>query len=198
MSLHPTRRPFEARVIAEKSELDVRLFSLEQFFLSDQFTKVDEPEQWRLKRQFTAMAEYAKILGERIAAFTPVEPVTNLDNPGPRGHEKSIPVTELNPELAGTALFKEEVPIGAKPIEDIDTFAMMVDQWHGKCMEQGNRLLEIPEGTEVTVENHAEPGKVIQMNLDGPYLHVFRVGVESALNVFKDLPFGASLEDAPQ
>lgn len=200
MSVILTHRPYEARVIAEKAELEVRIFGLEQFLDSPLFAIVEPAVQERLHRQAKVMKEYAAILKERIDAFTPLQPdeEINLDNPGPRGHEKVLPVTELNPELAGQAVFKEEVPIGAKPIDDIDTFAMMVDQWHGKCMEQGNRLLEIPEGTEVTVEDHAKPGEVIQMNLDGAYLQTFRVGVEAALNVFKDLPFGASLEDVPE
>lgn len=179
-----TRRPHEARVIAEKSELDIRVFSLEQFMYSDKFKQVEKAEQWRLQRQYTAMMELLKILMERIAAFPPVIGV--------------IQATELSPELAGQAVFKEAVPIGAKPIDDIDSFAMLVDQWHGKCMEQGNRLLTIPEGTEVTVADHKTPGEIIAMDLNGPFLQVFRVGVEAALNVFKDLPFGASLEDAPE
>lgn len=126
----------------------------------------------------------------------PVETV-NLDNPGPRGHEKLIPVSELNPELAGQAVFKEEVPIGAKPIKDIDTFAMMVDHWHGQKIEHGNRLLAIPEGTTIEVEDQKNPGHVIEMDLNGPYLQVFRVGVMTALHLFKDLPFGASIEEGP-
>lgn len=200
MSVILTHRPYEARVIAEKAELEVRVFGLEQFLDSPLFANVEPAVQERLHRQAKAMKEYAAILKERIDAFTPLQPdeEINLDNPGPRGHEKSIPVTELRPDLAGQPLFKEEVPIGAKPIEDIDSFAMMVDHWHGKCMEQGNRMLELPEGTTVSVEDHAKPGEVVEMDLNGAYLQTFRVGVESVLNIFKNLPFGASLEDAPE
>jgi hypothetical protein len=178
-----TRRPHEARVIAEKTELDVRVFALEQFSYSDEFKILPEAEKIRIQHQHKAMQEYLKMLIERIAAFPPVEPSN---------------VTELNSELAGTPLFKEEVPIGAKPIDDIDTFAMMIDHWHGKCMEHGNRLLEMPEGTQVEVEDEKTPGVVIIMDLNGAYLQTFRIGVEAALNLFKDLPFGASIEEAPE
>jgi hypothetical protein len=36
------------------------------------------------------------------------------------------------------------------------------------------------------------------MDLNGAYLQTFRIGVEAALNLFKDLPFGASIEEAPE
>jgi len=195
MSLTPTRRPHEARVIGEKSELDVRIFSLASFFGSPMFAQVDVAEQRRLRAQHDAMVAYCNILVERIEAFSPVVGIINLDNPGPRGHENVI---ELNPDLAGQAVFKEEVPIGAKPINDIDTFAMMVDHWHAKGIEKGNRLLEIPEGTSVELVDAKNPTEVVAMDLTGPYLQVFKVGAMAVLNVFKDLPFGASIEEAPE
>lgn len=188
MSITPTRRPFEARVIGEKSELDVRIFALNQFIDSPLFVDVDPMEKDRLQIQAVYMKMYSDILGSRIAAF---KPVIN-ETPGPRGKEL---ITELNPELAGQAIFKEEVPIGAKPIEDVDTFAMMVDHWHAQCMERGNRILEIPEGTIVQVEDITKPGEVVEMDLNGAYLQVFRIGVTTALEQFKNLPFGASIEE---
>lgn len=106
--------------------------------------------------------------------------------------------TLLSPELAGQAVFKDAVPIGAQPIEDVNTFAMLVDHWHDQKMEYGNRLLEIPEGTMIELEDEKNPGQVIAMELSGAYMQVFRVGVMTALNVFKELPFGASIvEEAP-
>lgn len=105
-------------------------------------------------------------------------------------------VVELNPELAGQAIFKNEVPIGATPINDVDTFAMLIDQWHATKMDHGNRLLKIPEGTTIEVEDAKTPGQTIEMDLNGTYLQVFKVGVMTALHLFKDLPFGASIEEA--
>ena len=188
------RRYHELRVIAEKSELDTRIFTLKQFFNNPLFEKVDVDERVRLKQQANWMDNYADVLKQRIAAFPPIVGSINGDNPGPRGHEK---VTYLNPELAGQAVFKEEVPIGAKPINDVDTFAMMIDHWHAQCMERGNRVLEIPEGTTIEVEDQKTPGQTLEMDLNGPYLQVFRVGVMTVLHLFKDLPFGASIEEAP-
>lgn len=172
-----SRRPHEMRVIAEKADLEVRTFALEQFLDSPLFAKVDPAEQDLLKQQIAIMTTYADILEDRIAAFPPV-PETSGDNPGPRGLEKSF-------------------PIETKPVEDLDGFAMMVDQWHGKCMEQGNRMLAIPEGTVIQVADVKKPGELIEMDLNGAYLQTFRVGIETVLQIFKDLPFGVSLEDAP-
>jgi hypothetical protein len=60
----------QQRVIAEKAELDVRLRSLRAYMETGQFGYLDAPERDRQKRQGYAMAEYSRILGERIAAFT--------------------------------------------------------------------------------------------------------------------------------
>ena len=92
-----------------------------------------------------------------------------------------------------------EAPIaGEPPITDMDTFAMLVDQWHARCMDNGNRVLELgTEGVKVSLEDEANPGQIIQIELDAITAQIFRLGVMTALNVFKDLPFGASLEDAP-
>lgn len=260
--------PHELRVIAEKSELDTRIFALGQFFGNALFQQLDFAEQALLEEQFGHMSAYTAVLKARIAAFPPIVGVINGDNPGPRGLEAvspatsvrtdelpydfedfgmdanqllekydgneghpeytidkwragpcmtsdtngywdwviamiaqddiSIPsnVTELNPDLAGQAVFKEAVPVGAKPIEDVNTFAMMVDHWHAQCMERGNRVLQIPEGTIIEVADESTPGQTIEMDLNGPYLQVFRVGVMTVLHLFKDLPFGASIEES--
>jgi hypothetical protein len=175
--------PHQQRVVTERDELNTKINALEKFIESPLFAQLDLAEQNRLKGQNRLMVAYADVLTERIVAF-----------PVPSDEELSK-VTELNPELAGTPVFKNEVPVGAKPIEDINTFAMMVDYWHGQCMEHGNRLLEIPEGTTISVEDAAKPGEVVEMDLNGAYLQVFRTGVLTALQVFKDLPFGVSVEE---
>lgn len=95
-------------------------------------------------------------------------------------------------------LFVNAVPAGAPPIADMDSFAMLVDQWHGQCMENGNRVLELGvEGVVISIEDETNPGVVVQLTLDLATAHAFRLGAMTALNLFKDLPFGASLEDAP-
>ena len=69
-------KPYQQRVVDEKKELDRRCAKLVAFINdSDKFAKVNDDERDRLERQSTAMLEYSKILGERIAAFTKKEEV---------------------------------------------------------------------------------------------------------------------------
>ena len=59
----------QMRVVGEKAELDEKVEKLGAFIRSDAFTNVETEERSRLYRQFVVMKHYAKILGERIAAF---------------------------------------------------------------------------------------------------------------------------------
>jgi hypothetical protein len=62
--------PHQQRVVAEKSELDKKLTALADFIVSNPvFAGLPEAERERLVRQKSCMAEYSKILGERIDAF---------------------------------------------------------------------------------------------------------------------------------
>jgi len=65
-------QPHEQRVFDEKAELDGRLMKLRSFLGSVIFSSLPELERLRLFRQAEVMAEYSRILAERIAAF-PVE-----------------------------------------------------------------------------------------------------------------------------
>lgn len=63
-------KPFQQRVVDEKTELDGKLELLEKFIHENElFQKLPEAEQLRMVRQKNAMKEYSEILGERIAAF---------------------------------------------------------------------------------------------------------------------------------
>jgi hypothetical protein len=141
------------------------------------FSELPVEEQARMRKQCELMNALAEVLKERIDAFPPV------------------PEGESYESFGGTV--QEAMPTDAKPIDDINTLAMLVDHWHGQKFEQGNRLLEIPEGTTIEVEDDKNPGQVIAMDLNGPFHQVFKVGVMTVLHLFKDLPFGASLEDDP-
>lgn len=165
------RRPHELRVIGEKAELGARIFALQAFLESPLLARVDLDEQERLKAQLAVMEKYLGILDTRIAAFTPV----------PDGEANIYPAAETQP---------------AADLISVDDFAQHVDLWHARCMEQGNRMLEIPEGTTIQLEDQKNPGELVEMDLNGPYLQVFRVGVLTVLHLFKDLPFGVSVEDA--
>lgn len=89
----------------------------------------------------------------------------------------------------------EKVPEGATPIDDISTFAMMIDLWHSQKFELANRLLDIGEGTKATMEDDDKPGELIEIVLEGATLHAFHLGIMTTLNLFKDLPFAASVEE---
>ncbi len=61
--------PHELRVFEEKKQLDDRLGALRSFLDSQLFAGIAEGERYRLRRQAEVMAEYSRILAERIAAF---------------------------------------------------------------------------------------------------------------------------------
>lgn len=63
-------KPYQQRVVDEKSELDGKREKLLTFFLSDVFSTLDDAEKHRLERQGLAMRDYSLVLGERIQAFT--------------------------------------------------------------------------------------------------------------------------------
>ena len=61
--------PYQERVVAEKQELDERIAKLDAFGRTDVWKELPVAEQGRMNRQFAAMEDYSKALGERIAAF---------------------------------------------------------------------------------------------------------------------------------
>jgi hypothetical protein len=61
---------FQDRVVVEKQELDGRIRRLTDFIAnSTVYPTLSNEEQVRLNQQHQVMADYSKILGERIAAF---------------------------------------------------------------------------------------------------------------------------------
>jgi hypothetical protein len=62
-------KPFQERVIEEKSSLDDKCVKLHNFIYSDTFNTLPQQEQWRMIRQLAAMQSYSEVLGERINAF---------------------------------------------------------------------------------------------------------------------------------
>lgn len=176
--------PHQERVVKEKDELVQHINALYAFITSPLFKTVNAEEQGRLRRQESAMTMLADILCERIMSFTPLTQESEAD-------------TAL-PNTSGMIPMHVNVPQQDAPIESLDQFAALVDYWHQECMEHGNRVIQLgAEGVIVTVEDDAKPGEVTQITLDVITAQIFRLGAMSALNVFKDLPFGASLEEAP-
>lgn len=66
----PLLQPHQARVVAEKEELDTKLNALSHFIAGGlTFSSLDVDEQTRLRLQKDYMEQYSEVLGERIAAF---------------------------------------------------------------------------------------------------------------------------------
>lgn len=61
--------PHQERVVAEKDDLLSKLSKLESFVEGDTFQTLPEAERLRLLEQSKYMAQYYRILSERIAAF---------------------------------------------------------------------------------------------------------------------------------
>lgn len=62
-------KPYQERVIKEKSELDDKLSRLRPFIGSPKFVELPDAEQQRLIKQAKLMELYSEVLAERIAAF---------------------------------------------------------------------------------------------------------------------------------
>ena len=62
---------FEERVVAERAELERRLTKLDSFIFTENavFLALDKEDRDLLFNQFTAMADYSRILAMRIARF---------------------------------------------------------------------------------------------------------------------------------
>lgn len=62
-------QPHQQRVVDEKTALDDKISRLTPFVQGEKFKTLPEDEQERMNRQCALMADYSRVLGERIAAF---------------------------------------------------------------------------------------------------------------------------------
>ena len=62
-------KDYQKRVIAEKTELDIRIIKLTTFIHSDKFSVLNMKERDMLHHQLIAMMEYDKCLCMRIDNF---------------------------------------------------------------------------------------------------------------------------------
>jgi hypothetical protein len=60
---------YQQRVVDEKRELDEKLAALRVFLQGQTYANLNAHERNLLYKQAGVMAEYSRILGERIAAF---------------------------------------------------------------------------------------------------------------------------------
>jgi hypothetical protein len=59
-------KPYQARVVAEKAELDIKIERLREFIAGDQFDIMPESTRRLLRRQEIVMGLYSDVLDERI------------------------------------------------------------------------------------------------------------------------------------
>lgn len=57
---------FIERLVDEETELNSKMFKLEEFIKSDPFNRIDKEQQALLKVQANAMATYSECLNQRI------------------------------------------------------------------------------------------------------------------------------------
>lgn len=172
-----TRPPHEQRVIVEANELRTKINALAAFIDSERFDALEFQQKLLLREQLDAMTAYDHILMKRITLFAPVpepEPLPNSSNVIP------MHVNVVQPNAN---------------IESMDHFAMLVDHWHDQCFEYAKRVLEIPEGTPATYIDDRTPDIEIIVPLEGQAHYAFQIGALAVMNIFKDLPFGASVEE---
>lgn len=61
--------PYQQRVLDEKSELDIKINALRNFFSNPIYSTMSQQDQDLLQQQLLAMETYSQVLGLRIARF---------------------------------------------------------------------------------------------------------------------------------
>ena len=92
-------------------------------------------------------------------------------------------------EAAPVANDKDVAPL---LINDVDTFYKLLTQWHSLQTARTVHLLEVPNGTEVTI------GEDKKLLLEGDALAGFKLGVEMSLHHYGTLPFQPAVEPQPE
>lgn len=74
-------------------------------------------------------------------------------------------------------------------ISDIDTFVRHLTAWHGSKIALLGHVIQMPEGTEFSVEDGP------QVVLTGDVRLAFQTGIRFAISELGNLPFTASVEN---
>lgn len=111
---------------------------------------------------------------------TNVTPISG-DNPGPRGHERMVPIEE----------------VAAPVITDLNDFANLFMNWHHNVQATLNHMAQIPDGAGIEYVNDKTPDQVDTIILTGDALKAYRLGVLTAMAQIEKLPFQAVVEDEP-
>jgi len=107
--------PHQHRVLEEQKQLGDRLGALRAFLDSQVFASLPEAERYRLRRQAEVMAEYSRILAERIAAF-----------PRPDDQPAPVPAPTVLSRAALAQLENREPPPDQSPVDVIQAASQHV------------------------------------------------------------------------
>ena len=75
-------------------------------------------------------------------------------------------------------------------VDDLDTFAAILTDWHAAKVKTLEHMKDIPAGSEVSFNDG--PATV----MEGPYLEGFKMGIELSLMELGTLPFFTETTDA--
>lgn len=122
-------QPFQARVVAEKRDLDERIGKLRFFLTEQKVVELSPEERERLVRQEGLMEQYSAVLAERIAAFGPLDVTVTVNG-------KIIKIAD--PTLAYEDLVKlAGYPAGSNPT---CTYGYVGEQNRGGILSAGQAL----------------------------------------------------------
>ncbi len=81
-----------------------------------------------------------------------------------------------------------------QPLETAEDFFAVLSMWHQQQVETLEHMMEIPAGTDVTIEGSEEH----TLKLEGDALRGFKFGLTTALSLMGTLPFAPVDEDEPE
>lgn len=75
-------------------------------------------------------------------------------------------------------------------VTNLDQFVAMLSAWHGNRVAQMKKLMDIPEDTEVIIEDVSKP-----VVLTGDVRTGFLIGITTGLSILGILPFVAEIDE---
>jgi hypothetical protein len=88
------------------------------------------------------------------------------------------------------SMIRDQVVMQNFAIEDVEFFGDLVVGWYEQRKHDLKHMLAVPEGTEIELTEATEETPAETLVLDGDKLRAFRLGVESAMAILGELPFG--------
>ena len=122
-------QPFQARVIAEKRDLDDKIEKLQKFREGGTYLSLPPDERELLTRQFITMSEYSQILKERIKAFGFLDVTVTING-------------KITPLKSTTLTYAELVALAGYPLyaQPSATYGYIGEQNRGGILSRGQSL----------------------------------------------------------